>query len=159
MQTVDVAYAEEWKFDHGIAVPPFPDAGLRPADRTGQHQSARARRSRPLKRAWAFGEALRCGGRRAGSGWRWRHRRHLAALAGKRLTPVDQRRMGTASSPPGTLGGQRSRDALTSYSGCRGSTATAGRGSFEIRTFVAAPPPPGAKGRIEVLANRCRSLP
>ena len=47
MQTVDVAYAEEWKFDHGIAVPlALPDAGLRPADQSRPTSTARARRSR-----------------------------------------------------------------------------------------------------------------
>ena len=39
MQTVDVAYAEEWKFDHGIMVPlHFLTPRLRPADHSGQHQ-------------------------------------------------------------------------------------------------------------------------
>ena len=37
MQTVDVAYAEEWRFGHGVSASAFPDAGLRTAGDTGQH--------------------------------------------------------------------------------------------------------------------------
>ena len=64
MQTVDVAYAEEWKFDHGISVPlhfltPDYDLPIVPANINCQGPPLA-----PLARAWAFGEALR----RAGSG-------------------------------------------------------------------------------------------
>ena len=59
MQTVDVAYAEEWKFDHGIAVPlhfltPRFDMPIVPANINCQGPPLT-----PLHRAWAFGEALR----------------------------------------------------------------------------------------------------
>ena len=59
MQTVDVAYAEEWKFDHGISVPlhfltPDYDLPIIPANINCQGPPLT-----PLKRAWAFGEALR----------------------------------------------------------------------------------------------------
>ena len=59
MQTVDVAYAEEWKFDHGIMVPlhfltPRYDLPSCPANINCQGPPLT-----PLKRAWAFGEALR----------------------------------------------------------------------------------------------------
>ena len=59
MQTVDVAYAEEWKFDHGIFVPlhfltPDYDLPIVPANINCQGPPLT-----PLKRAWAFGEALR----------------------------------------------------------------------------------------------------
>ena len=59
MQTVDVAYAEEWKFDHGISVPlhfltPDYDLPIVPANINCQGPPLT-----PLKRAWAFGEALR----------------------------------------------------------------------------------------------------
>jgi len=59
MQTVDVAYAEEWKFDHGIMVPlhfltPEYDLPVIPVNVNCQGPPLA-----PLHRAWAFGEALR----------------------------------------------------------------------------------------------------
>ena len=59
MQTVDVAYAEEWKFDHGIMVPlnfltPRFDTAIIPVNINCQGPPLT-----PLHRAWAFGEALR----------------------------------------------------------------------------------------------------
>ncbi|MDM0071540.1 extradiol ring-cleavage dioxygenase [Variovorax sp. J31P207] len=59
MQTVDVAYAEEWKFDHGIIVPlhfltPNFDTKVIPVNINCQGPPLT-----PLHRAWAFGEALR----------------------------------------------------------------------------------------------------
>ncbi len=59
MQTVDVAYSEEWKFDHGIMVPlnfltPKYDKAIIPVNINCQGPPLT-----PLTRAWAFGEALR----------------------------------------------------------------------------------------------------
>jgi len=59
MQTVDVAYAEEWKFDHGIMVPlhfltPNYDLPVIPANINCQGPPLS-----PIHRSWAFGEALR----------------------------------------------------------------------------------------------------
>ena len=59
MQTVDVAFAEEWKFDHGIMVPlnfltPRYDLPVIPVNINCQGPPLT-----PLHRAWAFGEALR----------------------------------------------------------------------------------------------------
>ena len=59
MQTVDVAYAEEWKFDHGIMVPlhfltPRYDLPVIPVNINCQGPPLT-----PLHRAWAFGEAIR----------------------------------------------------------------------------------------------------
>lgn len=59
MQTVDVAYAEEWKFDHGIMVPlhfltPKYATTIIPVNINCQGPPLT-----PLSRAWAFGEALR----------------------------------------------------------------------------------------------------
>lgn len=59
MKTVDVAFAEEWKFDHAIAVPlhfltPRYDLKIIPANINCQGPPLT-----PLSRAWAFGEALR----------------------------------------------------------------------------------------------------
>jgi aromatic ring-opening dioxygenase catalytic subunit (LigB family) len=59
MQSVDIAYAEEWKFDHGIMVPlhfltPRFDLPIIPVNINCQGPPLA-----PLHRAWAFGEALR----------------------------------------------------------------------------------------------------
>ncbi len=59
LQDVDVAYAEEWKFDHGISVPlhfltPNYDLDIIPVNINCQGPPLT-----PLHRAWAFGEALR----------------------------------------------------------------------------------------------------
>ena len=59
MNTVDIAYAEEWKFDHGIAVPlhfltPNFDVPIIPINVNCQGPPLA-----PLPRAWALGEALR----------------------------------------------------------------------------------------------------
>jgi aromatic ring-opening dioxygenase catalytic subunit (LigB family) len=59
MQTVDLAYAEEWKFDHGIMVPlhfltPKYDLPVIPMNINCQGPPLA-----PLHRAWAFGEAIR----------------------------------------------------------------------------------------------------
>jgi aromatic ring-opening dioxygenase catalytic subunit (LigB family) len=59
MQTVDVAYAEEWRLDHGIAVPlhfltPRFDLPIIPVNINCQGPPLA-----PLHRAWAFGEAIR----------------------------------------------------------------------------------------------------
>ena len=59
MQTVDVAYAEEWQFDHGIMVPlhfltPRYDLPVIPVNINCQGPPLT-----PLHRAWAFGQALR----------------------------------------------------------------------------------------------------
>ena len=59
MDSVDVAYSEEWKFDHGIMVPlnfltPNYDLPVIPVNITCQGPP-----QTPLHRSWAFGEALR----------------------------------------------------------------------------------------------------
>jgi aromatic ring-opening dioxygenase catalytic subunit (LigB family) len=59
MQTVDTAYAEEWKFDHGIMVPlhfltPNYDMPIIPVNINCQGPPLT-----PLHRAWEFGEAIR----------------------------------------------------------------------------------------------------
>jgi aromatic ring-opening dioxygenase catalytic subunit (LigB family) len=59
MQTVDLTYAEEWKFDHGIMVPlhfltPKYDLPVIPMNINCQGPPLA-----PLHRAWALGEALR----------------------------------------------------------------------------------------------------
>jgi len=59
MQSVDVAFSEEWKFDHGISVPlnfltPQYDIPIIPVNINCQGPPLT-----PLHRAWEFGEALR----------------------------------------------------------------------------------------------------
>src|ERR1700726_2838023 len=59
MQTVDLAYAEEWKFDHGVMVPlsfltPRYDLPVIPVNINCQRPPLA-----PLHRVWALGEALR----------------------------------------------------------------------------------------------------
>ena len=59
MQTVDLAYAEEWRFDHGIMVPlsfltPRYDLPVIPVNINCQGPPLT-----PLHRAWTLGEALR----------------------------------------------------------------------------------------------------
>ena len=59
MQDVDVAYAQEWKFDHGIMVPlhfltPRYDLDIIPVNINCQGPPLT-----PLHRTWAFGKALR----------------------------------------------------------------------------------------------------
>ncbi|MGO9005838.1 MAG: hypothetical protein ACLQIQ_09905 [Beijerinckiaceae bacterium] len=59
MQDVDLAYAEEWKFDHGIMVPlnfltPDYEIPVVPVNINCQGPPLA-----PLNRVWAFGEALR----------------------------------------------------------------------------------------------------
>lgn len=59
MQTSDVSYAEEWKFDHGIMVPlhfltPRYDLPVVPVNINCQGPPLT-----PLTRSWAFGESLR----------------------------------------------------------------------------------------------------
>lgn len=58
MQTSDVAYAEEWKFDHGISVPlEFIKPGEIPL--IPVNINCQGPPLLPLHRAWAFGEAMR----------------------------------------------------------------------------------------------------
>jgi aromatic ring-opening dioxygenase catalytic subunit (LigB family) len=59
MNGTDVAYAEEWKFDHGIMVPlhfltPRYDIPIIPANINCQGPPLT-----PLRRAWAFGQSIR----------------------------------------------------------------------------------------------------
>ena len=59
LQDVDVAYAQEWRFDHGIMVPlhfltPGYDTAVIPVNINCQGPPLT-----PLRRVWAFGEALR----------------------------------------------------------------------------------------------------
>ncbi len=146
MQTVDVAYAEEWKFDHGISVPlhfltPDYDLPIVPANINCQGPPLA-----PLARAWAFGEALR----------------RAADAVPERIALIGT---GGLSHWPATPDSGKinqewdreflrrwsanDREALLSYTDAE-IYREAGQGGFEIRTFIAAAAAAkGAKGRID----------
>jgi len=133
METVDVAYCEEWKFDHGIAVPlhfltPAFDLPVIPVKINCQGPPLA-----PLRRAWALGEALR----------------RAADAVPEKVAIVGT---GGISHWPATPDSgkinrewdldfmdrwcRNDRDALLNYDDA-GVYAEAGQGGFEIRTFVA----------------------
>ena len=133
MQTVDVAYAEEWLFDHGIAVPlhfltPRFDLPVIPVNINCQGPPLT-----PLHRAWAFGEALRRAAESVpekiaivGTGGI----SHWPATpdSGKINWAWDQDFMAKWC--------DNDRDALLEYDDLQ-VYADAGQGGFEIRTFLA----------------------
>lgn len=133
MQTVDVSYAEEWKFDHGIAVPlhfltPRFDLPIIPANINCQGPPLS-----PIARAWDFGAALR----RAADAMP--ERIALVGTGGISHWP--------ATPDSGKINEPWDRDfldrwvrndkaALLDYDDLQ-VYADAGQGGFEIRTFVA----------------------
>jgi len=145
MQTVDVAYAEEWLFDHGIAVPlsfltPGFDVPIIPANINCQGPPLA-----PLSRAWAFGEAIR----RAADGVP--ERIAVVGTGGISHWP--------ATPDSGKINEEWDRDFLDRW--CRNNRdelldyddlsvyADAGQGGFEIRTFLAiSAAAAGAKGTV-----------
>ena len=145
MQTVDVAYAEEWKFDHGIMVPlnfltPRYDLSVIPVNINCQGPPLT-----PLHRAWAFGEALR---RACDS---VPERIALVGTGGISHWP--------ATPDSGKINEEWDRDfldrlmrqdktALLSYTD--GDTYdVAGQGGFEIRTYIAAAAAAGGPGELQ----------
>ncbi|MEE9416269.1 MAG: hypothetical protein V3V01_13380 [Acidimicrobiales bacterium] len=133
MNTVDVAYAEEWKFDHGIAVPlhfltPRYDLPIIPVNINCQGPPLA-----PLNRAWAFGESL---GRAANS---VPERVAIVGTGGISHWP--------ATPDSGKINQEwdldflerwttNNREALLDYDDTT-VYADAGQGGFEIRTFLA----------------------
>ena len=134
MQTVDVAYAEEWKCDHGIMVPlhfltPKYDLPVIPVNINCQGPPLT-----PLPRAWAFGEALR----------------HACDRASEKIAVIGT---GGISHWPATpdsgkineawdraflaLLERHDKAALLNFSDAD-VYAQAGQGGFEIRTYIAA---------------------
>lgn len=132
MNTSDVSYAEEWKFDHGISVPlhfltPRYDLPVIPVNINCQGPPLT-----PLHRAWAFGESLRA----------------AADAVPERLAIVGT---GGISHWPATPDSGKinepwdrdflerwcanDRDALLDYDDLT-IYADAGQGGFEIRTFL-----------------------
>ena len=133
LEDVDVAYAEEWKFDHGISVPlhfltPACDLPIIPANINCQGPPLT-----PLHRAWAFGESL---GRACTAA---PERIAIIATGGISHWP--------ATPDSGKINEAWDREFLTrwaandkakllSYTDAE-TYAEAGQGGFEIRTFIA----------------------
>jgi 2,3-dihydroxyphenylpropionate 1,2-dioxygenase len=144
MQTVDTAYAEEWKFDHGIMVPlhfltPRYDLPVIPVNINCQGPPLT-----PLHRAWAFGEALRRAadsvpekvavvGTGGISHW------PATPDSGKINEPWDREFLDRLM--------RQDKTALMSYTD-EATYREAGQGGFEIRTYIAAAA--AARGRGEL---------
>lgn len=145
MNTVDVAYAEEWKLDHGIMVPlnfltPEYDMDVIPVNINCQGPPLT-----PLHRAWAFGEALRraCDklperialvGTGGISHW------PATPDSGKVNEPWDREFLDRWC--------RNDKEAMLSYTD-EETYREAGQGGFEIRTFLTIAA--AARGRGEVL--------
>ena len=145
MQSVDSAYAEEWKFDHGIMVPlhfltPQYDLPIIPANINCQGPPLT-----PLARAWAFGEALRraCDGvpekiALIGTGGI----SHWPATpdSGKINEAWDRRFLARLLA--------QERAALLAYTD-EETYRDGGQGGFEIRTYIAAAAAAGGLGDLQ----------
>ncbi|MGI9261451.1 MAG: extradiol ring-cleavage dioxygenase [Woeseiaceae bacterium] len=145
MNTVDVAYAEEWKFDHGIMVPlnfltPRYDLPIIPVNINCQGPPLT-----PLHRAWAFGEALRraCDsvpekvalvGTGGISHW------PATPDSGKINEEWDRNFLDQLM--------RQDKEALLSYDDVE-TYADAGQGGFEIRTYIAAAAAAGGAGELQ----------
>jgi aromatic ring-opening dioxygenase catalytic subunit (LigB family) len=133
MQTVDVAFAEEWKFDHGLMVPahfltPAYDLPIVPVNINCQGPPLT-----PLYRAWAFGEALR----RAADAVP--ERIAIVATGGISHWPAtpDSGKINEAWDREFIARWTRNdKAALLSYTDAE-IYRDAGQGGFEIRTFIA----------------------
>jgi aromatic ring-opening dioxygenase catalytic subunit (LigB family) len=144
MNDVDVAFAEEWKFDHGIMVPlhfltPRFDLPVIPVNINCQGPPLT-----PLKRAWAFGAALR----RACDAVP--ERIALVGTGGISHWPAtpDSGKINEAWDRDFLDRWARNdREALLDYSDAA-TYREAGQGGFEIRTFIAVAA--AARGRGEV---------
>ncbi len=145
MKTVDTAFAEEWKFDHGIMVPlnfltPNYDLPIIPVNINCQGPPLT-----PLHRAWAFGEALR----------------RACDSVPEKIAVVGT---GGISHWPATPDSgkineewdrdfldrlmRNDRDALLDYTD-EDTYRDAGQGGFEIRTFIAIAATAGGKGDLQ----------
>jgi len=149
METVDVAYCEEWKFDHGIMVPlhfltPELDVPVIPVNVNCQGPPLA-----PLHRAWALGEALRRGADELPE------RIALVGTGGISHWP--------ATPDSGKINEEWDREFLARW--CRNDRAAlldyddattyavAGQGGFEIRTFlVVSAAAAGAPGTLRFYA-------
>lgn len=147
MQSVDVAYAEEWQFDHGIMVPlhflsPGDDIDIVPCNINCQGPPLT-----PLHRAWAFGEALR----RACDAVP--ERIAMVGTGGISHWPAtpDSGKINEAWDRDFMRRWQRNdREALLDYSDAD-IYREAGQGGFEIRTYVAVAAAAGGEGNVRFL--------
>jgi aromatic ring-opening dioxygenase catalytic subunit (LigB family) len=145
MQTVDLTYAEEWKFDHGVMVPlrfltPRYDLPVIPVNINCQGPPLA-----PLHRVWALGEALR----------------RAADLAPQRIALIGT---GGISHWPATPDSGKinepwdreflrrwqinDKQALLSYTD-EATYRDAGQGGFEIRTFISVAAAARGRGRLQ----------
>ena len=145
MQTVDLSYAEEWKFDHGIMVPlsfltPRYDLPIIPVNINCQGPPLS-----PLHRSWALGEALR----------------RAADAAPERIALVGT---GGISHWPATPDSGKinetwdreflrrwqanDKPAMLSYTD-ESTYRDAGQGGFEIRTFISIAAAAQGRGRLQ----------
>jgi 2,3-dihydroxyphenylpropionate 1,2-dioxygenase len=132
METADVAFAEEWKFDHGLIVPlhfltPHFDLDVIPVNINCQGPPLT-----PLHRAWTFGEALR----RAAD--KVPERIAIVATGGISHWPAtpDSGKINEAWDREFMARWQRNdKTALLSYRDAD-IYRDAGQGGFEIRTFI-----------------------
>jgi aromatic ring-opening dioxygenase catalytic subunit (LigB family) len=144
MQTVDVAYAQEWKFDHGIMVPlhfltPKYDTPIVPVNINCQGPPLT-----PLHRAWAFGEALRRACDKAPE------RIALVGTGGISHWPAtpDSGKVNEAWDREFLHRWSRNdKDAMLSYTD-EATLREAGQGGFEIRTFIAVAAAARGRGTI-----------
>ena len=152
MNTSDVAYAEEWKFDHGISVPlhfltPRYDLPVIPVNVNCQGPPLA-----PLHRAWAFGESIRA----------------AADALPERIAVVGTGGISHWPATPdsGKINEEWDRDFMDRW--CRNDRselldyddlavyADAGQGGFEIRTFITVSAAAGgAKGTVRF----CEPIP
>ncbi len=144
MNSVDVAFAEEWKFDHAIAVPlhfltPAYDLPVIPANINCQGPPLA-----PLHRAWAFGEALR----RAADAVP--ERIAIVGTGGVSHWPAtpDSGKINEAWDREFLARWSRNdRGALLSYTDAQ-CYREGGQGAFEIRTFIAVAAAAGGRGVV-----------
>jgi len=145
MHTVDTAYAEEWKFDHGIMVPlnfltPRYDMPIIPVNINCQGPPLT-----PLNRAWEFGTALRraCDsvpekialvGTGGISHW------PATPDSGKINEPWDREFLDRLM--------RNDKEALLSYKD-EETYQEAGQGGFEIRTYIAAAAAAKGEGELQ----------
>lgn len=144
LQTVDIAYCEEWQFDHGIIVPlhlldPDNELAVIPANINCQGPPLT-----PLHRAWAFGEAIRSAADAVPE------RIALIATGGISHWP--------ATPDSGKINEAWDRDFLDRWLANdkdrlldytdEATYRDAGQGGFEIRTFIAAAAAARGKGTL-----------
>lgn len=147
-QTVDVAFCEEWQFDHGIMVPlhflnPEGKLPVIPGNINCQGPPLT-----PLSRAWAFGEALR----RACD--KVPERIALVGTGGISHWPCtpDSGQVNEAWDREFLDRWSRGdKEALLSYTD-EETYRDGGQGGFEIRTFIAAAAAAGGPGKVQFYA-------